>query len=106
MASPITVAEVATLVSELTVGVDVPVDTVTVRRYFGGGVWPVPLRSVVRLSAEIMADAVLDRRDFDRANVLDETGMRGLAVEGLEAARQSAGERERRDGAETSRPRH
>ena len=45
------VAEVATLVSELTVGVDEAVETVTVSLYLGGGVWPVPFRSVVRLSA-------------------------------------------------------
>ena len=38
---------------------------------------------------QIMADAVLDRRDFDRAQILDQTGMRGLAVKGLEATRKS-----------------
>ena len=39
------------LVSALTVGVVVESETVTVKRYFGVDVWPVPLRSVVRLSA-------------------------------------------------------
>jgi hypothetical protein len=38
LASAVTVAEVATLVSELTVGVDVAIETVTVSLYFGVGV--------------------------------------------------------------------
>ena len=51
----------------------------------------------MRSVGQIVADAVLDRRDFDRAQILDETRMRGLAVERLEATREPAGERERRE---------
>ena len=49
-----------------------------------------------------MADPVLDRRDFDRAKILDQPWMRGLAVERLEAARKAACERKRRQDAENS----
>ncbi len=44
-----------------------------------------------------MADAVLDRLDFDRAQILDQSRMRGLAVERLEATGERARERERRE---------
>jgi hypothetical protein len=46
-----------------------------------------------------VAEAVFDRRDFDRAKIFDQAWMRGLAVERLEAAREPARERERREDA-------
>ena len=95
------VAEVATLVSELTVGVDETVETVTVSLYFGVGVCPVPFRSVRQIVGQIMADAVLDRLDFDRAQILDQARMRGLAVERLEATGERARERKRRKDGES-----
>src|SRR5208337_180642 len=53
---------------------------------------------------EVVSDAVRDGRDFDRAQVLDQTGVRRLAVKGLETARQPGGEREGAGAAKNSRP--
>jgi hypothetical protein len=53
-----------------------------------------------------MADAVLDRLDFDCAQILDQSRVRSLAIERLEATGERACERERRQDRETSRPRH
>ena len=94
------------MISELTVGVCVPSETVTVRRYFGGGRLAGAVEVGDEILGKIVADAVVDRRDFDRAQILDKARMRRLAVERLEAAGQTAGERKRRADGETSRPRH
>ena len=51
---------------------------------------------------QIMADAVLDRRDFDRPKILDQPRMRGLAVERLEATRRAR--RASASAARTPRP--
>jgi hypothetical protein len=53
-----------------------------------------------------MADAVLNRLDFDCAQILDQSRVRGLTIERLEATGERACERERSKRAETSRPRH
>ena len=94
-AVPITVAALAALICDSTVGVWVFCVTVTVRRYLAVGVEPVPLRLADQIVAEIMADAVLDRRDLDRLQVGDQAGMRGLAVKRLEAAAERQRQRQR-----------
>jgi len=53
-----------------------------------------------------MADAVLDRLDFDRPQILDQSRVRGLAIERLEATGERGRKRKRRKDGETSRPRH
>ena len=47
-----------------------------------------------------------DRRDLDRAQVLDQPGMRRFAVERLETAGEARGDGERERGRRNPRPRH
>jgi hypothetical protein len=65
-----------------------------------GGVSPEPF------VAEIVADAILDRRDLDRAQILDEAGVRGLAIERLEASAQPKSHQQSGGDARAVRPRH
>ena len=65
-----------------------------------------PVQIGRKIVGEIMADAVLNRLDFDCAQILDQSRVRGLTIERLEATGERACERERSKRAETSRPRH
>ena len=65
-----------------------------------------PVQIGGQIVGQIMADAVLDRLDFDCAQILDQSRVRGLAIERLEATGERARERKRRKDGETSRPRH
>ena len=107
MASPVRVADDATLISELTVGVCVPSETVTVKPIFRRRrrlTRPVEVRNQVL--GEIVANAIGNRRDLDRAQVLHQTRVRRFAIERLEAAGQTAGEQKRRGAGRNSKPRH
>jgi len=73
---------------------------------FGGRRRAGAVETADQIVAEIMADAVLDRRDLDRLQVSDQAGMRGLAVERLEAPAKRQRQGQRGEAARSIRPPH